>query len=118
MSAAPTPKVFALEPAQSAVLFGDEPGPHGLQGVGSGVEIAVLDPDLMDGVIQVSEREAIAAARRHARTEGLPSGIPSDAALHAGLNLSRYVANVGKLIVAIAPSFAECSLSNKLFQGL
>ncbi len=109
---------FAVEPTESAVLSGDEAGPHGLQGIGPGFHPAVLDLALMDGVMRVSEREAIAAARRCARLEGLPIGISSGAALHAALAVARDPAHRGKLIVAIAPSFAERYLSTALFAGL
>ena len=114
----PSLRVFLVEPAESAVLSGDEPGPHGLQGIGPGFHPAVLQLDLMDGIIRVSEREGLAAARRCATTEGLPIGISSGAALHAALDLARDPANAGKLIVAIAPSFAERYLSTALFAGL
>jgi cysteine synthase A len=114
----PTLRVLAIEPAESAVLSGDEPGPHGLQGIGAGFKPAVLELELMDGIIRVSEREAIAAARRCARLEGLPIGISSGAALHAALDLARAPAQQGALIVAIAPSFAERYLSTALFAGL
>ena len=111
-------RVLVVEPAESAVLSGDEPGPHGVQGIGPGFQPAVLDMALMDGIIRVNEREAIAAARRCARTEGIPIGISSGAALHAALAIARDPANKGKLIVAIAPSFAERYLSTALFAGL
>jgi cysteine synthase A len=111
-------RVVGVEPAESAVLSGDEAGPHGVQGIGPGFHPAVLDLALMDEVLRVSEREAIAAARRCARLEGLPIGISSGAALHAALGLARDPANAGKLIVAIAPSFAERYLSTALFAGL
>jgi cysteine synthase A len=111
-------RVFLVEPSESAVLSGDEPGPHGLQGIGPGFQPMVLDMALMDGVIRVSEREAIAASRRCARSEGLPIGISSGAALHAALALAREPANAGLLIVSIAPSFAERYLSTALFAGL
>jgi cysteine synthase len=68
--------------------------------------------------VRVSEREAIAAARRCAQVEGLPIGISSGAALHAAMDLARDEANAGRLIVAIAPSFAERYLSTALFAGL
>jgi cysteine synthase A len=110
--------VFAVEPAESAVLSGDEPGPHGMQGIGPGFQPGVLDLALMDGVIRVGEREAIAAARRAARGDGVPIGISSGATLHAALDLARRAENAGKLIVAIAPSFAERYLSTALFAGL
>lgn len=114
----PTLQVIAIEPAESAVLSGDEPGPHGLQGIGPGFQPGVLDLALMDQVIRVSERDAIAAARLCAQAEGLPIGISSGAALHAALDLARDPANAGKLIVAIAPSFAERYLSTALFAGM
>ena len=114
----PGMRVVAVEPSESAVLSGDEPGPHGIQGIGPGFHPAVLDMSLIDDVVRVSEREAVAAARRCARTEGLPVGISSGAALHAALDLARLEGNAGKLIVAIAPSFAERYFSTALFAGL
>jgi cysteine synthase A len=111
-------RIVLVEPAESAVLSGDEAGPHGVQGIGPGFQPAVLDLSLVDAVVRVSEREAIAAARRSARTEGLPIGISSGAALHAALALAREPANAGKLIVSIAPSFAERYLSTPLFAGM
>ena len=84
---------FVVEPAESAVLSGDEPGPHGIQGIGPGFQPGVLQLDLMDGVIRVSEREALATARRCAALEGLPVGISSGAALPAALGLARAEAN-------------------------
>ena len=111
-------RAYVVEPSESAVLSGDEPGPHGLQGIGPGFHPAVLRLELMDGIVRVSEREGLAAARRCALLEGLPVGISSGAALHAALELARDPANTGKLIVAIAPSFAERYLSTALFNGL
>ncbi len=110
--------VVLVEPAESAVLSGDEAGPHGVQGIGPGFQPAVLELGLMDEVVRVSERDAIAAARRCARSEGLPIGISSGASLHAALALAREPAHAGKLIVSIAPSFAERYLSTPLFAGL
>jgi len=114
----PALQVYAVEPKESAVLSGDEPGPHGIQGIGAGFQPSVLDLSLLDGVLRVSEREAIAAARACARLEGLPIGISSGAALQAALELARAPAHRGKLVVAIAPSFAERYLSTALFAGL
>jgi cysteine synthase A len=111
-------RVIAVEPAESAVLSGDEPGPHGIQGIGPGFRPSVLDVDLLDAVIRVTEREAIAAARLCAMTEGLPIGISSGAALHAAIEIAGYPTEAGKLIVAIAPSFAERYLSTALFAGM
>ena len=110
--------VYGVEPAESAVLNGDEPGPHGIQGIGPGFCPGVLDLGVLDGVLTVSEREAIAAARRCARMEGLPIGISSGAALHAALMMARAPENTDKQIVVIIPSFAERYLSTSLFAGL
>ena len=109
-------RVIGVEPAESAVLNGDEPGPHRIQGIGAGFRPAVLDLERLDGVARVSEREAIAAARRCAKEEGLPIGISSGAALHAAMELAREPTMAGRLIIAMAPSFAERYLSTELFE--
>lgn len=111
-------QVFGVEPTESAILNGDEPGPHGIQGIGPGFCPATLNTKLLDGVITVSEREAIAAARRCARLDGVPVGISSGAALHAALQVAKKPTFKGKTLVAIAPSFAERYLSTSLFSGL
>jgi cysteine synthase len=111
-------RTVVVEPAESAVLSGDEPAPHGIQGIGPGFRPKVLALDLVDEVIRVSERDAVAAARRCARTEGLPVGISSGAALHAALRIAHRPENDGKRIVVIAPSFAERYLSTALCAGL
>jgi cysteine synthase A len=110
-------RVIAVEPAESAVLSGDEPGPHGIQGIGPGFRPTVLELERMDAVMRVAERDAIAMARHCAQMEGLPVGISSGAALHAALEVAGDPANAGKLIVVIAPSFAERYFSTALFQG-
>ena len=110
-------RVFGVEPAESAVLNGDEPGPHRIQGIGAGFRPGVLKLERLDGVLRVTEREAIAAARACARTEGLPIGISSGAALHAAMEVAREPAMAGKLVVAVAASFAERYLSTELFEG-
>ncbi len=109
-------RVIGVEPAESAVLSGDEPGPHGIQGIGAGFKPAVLELDRLDGVMRVAEREALAAARRCAQLEGLPVGISSGAMLHAAVQVAREMR--GGLVVGIAPSFAERYLSTELFAGL
>jgi cysteine synthase A len=111
-------RIIAVEPAESAVLSGDEPGPHGIQGIGPGFIPSIVDASLFDDVMRVGERDAIAAARRCAATEGLPIGISSGAVLHAALDIAARPENAGKLIVAIAPSFAERYLSTALFAGM
>jgi cysteine synthase A len=110
--------MVGVEPSESAVLSGDEPGPHGIQGIGPGFTPGVLDPKQIDRIITVSEREALAASRRCARVEGLPIGISAGAMLHAAMGLARAPENTGKLIVGIVPSFAERYLSTSLFSGL
>jgi cysteine synthase A len=111
-------RVIAVEPAESAVLSGDEAGPHDIQGIGAGFCPKVLELNQMDAVMRVSEREAIAAARRCAREEGIPIGISSGAVLHAALQVARDPAMEGRLVVGIAASFAERYLSTELFAGL
>jgi cysteine synthase len=111
-------RIVGVEPSESAVLAGDEPGPHGIQGIGAGFRPAVLALELVDELMSASERESIAAARMCARTEGIPIGISSGAVLHAMMNLARRPAMKGKLIVGIAASFAERYLSTDLFAGL
>jgi cysteine synthase A len=112
----PSLRVIGVEPAESAVLSGDEPGPHGIQGIGAGFKPAVLELDRLDGVMRSTEREALAAARRCAQLEGLPVGISSGAMLHAAVQVAREMR--GGLVVGIAPSFAERYLSTELFAGL
>ena len=105
-------------PLDSAVLSGDEAGPHDIQGIGAGFCPKVLELDRMDAVMRASEREAIAAARRCAQDEGIPIGISSGAVLHAALQVARDPAMKGKLVIGIAASFAERYLSTELFAGL
>jgi cysteine synthase len=111
-------RIVAVEPQESAVLSGDSPGPHRIQGIGAGFAPSVLDRDLLDQVFPVSESEAFAAARRCAAVEGLPVGISSGAVLHAMLALAAEPGHAGKLIVGIGASFAERYLSTPLFAGL
>jgi cysteine synthase A len=114
----PTMQVVAVEPAESAVLSGDDPGPHEIQGIGPGFCPAILDMSLVDRVMPVSERDAMQTARQCARLEGIPIGISSGATLHAALVISREAASAGKRVVAIAASSAERYLSTNLFNGL
>jgi cysteine synthase A len=111
-------RVIGVEPAESAVLSGDEPGPHGIQGIGAGFKPTVLDLAALDGIHRVAERAALGAARSCAAIDGLPIGISSGAVLHAMIEMAREPANEGKLIIGIAASFAERYLSTQLFAGL
>jgi len=115
---APGLRIIGVEPAESAILHGDDPGPHGIQGIGPGFKPQVLEISLLDGVEMANEREAIATARRAARMEGLALGISSGAALSVALRLAAMPLNAGKRIICIAPSFAERYMSTALFAGL
>ncbi len=111
-------RLIGVEPTESAVLNGDDPGPHDIQGIGAGFRPGVLELERLDAVMRVSEREALAAARLCARVEGLPIGISSGAMLHAAMQVAREEAMEGRLIVGIAASFAERYLSTRLFEGI
>jgi cysteine synthase A len=111
-------RIIGVEPAESAVLNGDEPGPHLIQGIGAGFRPGVLDLASLDGVERVAERDAFAAARAVAKLDGVPVGISTGAVLAAMIRLAREPGMEGKLIVGIAASFAERYLSTELFEGL
>ncbi|MEM8700650.1 MAG: cysteine synthase A [Pseudomonadota bacterium] len=110
--------VVAVEPADSPILSGGAPGPHKIQGIGAGFVPGVLDTGAYDEVRTVSNEDAFAMAREVARTEGIPVGISSGAALTAAIRVGQGADMDGKTIVVIIPSFAERYLSTALFEGL
>jgi len=114
----PSLQVIAVEPADSPVLSGGNPGPHKIQGIGAGFAPAILDKSVYDEVVTVTNDEAFANARLVARLEGVPVGISSGAALTAAIRIGQRPENAGKNIVVIIPSFAERYLSTALFDGL
>jgi cysteine synthase A len=111
-------KIIAVEPADSPILSGGNPGPHKIQGIGAGFAPAILDKSVYDEVITVTNDDAFTNARLVARLEGVPVGISSGAALTAAIKLGQREENAGKNIVVIIPSFAERYLSTALFEGL
>jgi cysteine synthase A len=114
----PSFKAIAVEPSNSPVLSGGQPGAHKIQGIGAGFIPQVLKIKLIDEVITVTDEEAIAYSRRLAKEEGLLSGISSGAALCAAIRVAQRQENKGRLIVMIQPSFGERYLNTPLFQDL
>ncbi len=111
----PAIKVIAVEPADSPVLSGGEPGPHKLQGIGAGFVPSILNTLVYDEIITVTTDEAFYAARRMARKEGVLVGITSGAALSAAARLARRPESVGKTIVALLPDSGDRYLSTPMF---
>ena len=114
----PSVRMIAVEPESSPVLSGGQPGPHKIQGIGAGFVPSILDRGVIDEVVQVSNDDSFAMARRVAAEEGIPVGISSGAALTAAFDVAGREDMKGKLIVAIIPSFAERYVSTALFEGL
>ncbi|MBF0188047.1 MAG: cysteine synthase A [Magnetococcales bacterium] len=109
---------IAVEPESSPVLSGGMPGPHKIQGIGAGFLPDVLDMELVDRVVKVSDEKAIATSRALAVKEGIACGISSGAAVAAAIALGEEASFRNKQCVIILPSFAERYLSTELFSGI
>ena len=111
-------KIYAVEPADSPVLSGGEPGPHGIQGIGAGFVPDVLNTEMIDEVIAVDTEDAFSTARRLAREEGILAGISSGAAAWAALEVAGREEYDKKMIVVVLPDTGERYISTKLFTDM
>ena len=114
----PSVQMIAVEPADSPILSGGDPGPHKIQGIGAGFVPGILDTDIIDEIITVSNDDSFAMAQKLAPLEGIAGGISTGAALHAAVSVGSRDDMAGKMIVVIIPSFSERYLSTALFDGL
>src|SRR5699024_4721722 len=108
-------QLYAVEPTDSAVLSGESPSPHKIQGIGAGFVPSVLDTELYDGVLTVGNEEAFEATRKLATTNGILGGISSGAAIVAAKRVAKELGK-GKKVLAILPDNGERYLSTALFQ--
>jgi cysteine synthase A len=111
----PALRIVAVEPRNSAVLSGGAPGPHRIQGIGAGFVPAVLNRELLDEVIAVSDEDAISMARSCSRREGVLAGISCGAALWAALEVAARPESYGQRIVVIMPDSGERYISQPFF---
>ncbi len=111
-------KIVAVEPSDSPVLSGGQPGPHKIQGIGAGFIPQILDRELIDEIFKVTNEDAFNTARRLPKEEGILVGISSGAAIHAAIQVAKRDENTGKRLVVIVPSNGERYLSTPLFEHL
>lgn len=114
----PSVQIIAVEPEESPILNGGQPGPHKIQGIGANFVPEILDTEVYDEVIDVNAETSVKWARRAATEEGLLVGLSSGAAIAAAVQVAQRPENAGKTIVVIIPSFGERYLSTILFEGL
>ena len=108
-------KIIAVEPEDSPVISGGSAGPHKIQGIGAGFIPKILNKKSIDEIIQIANETALSTAKMAAKTEGLPIGISSGAALAAGIEVAQRKEMKNKKIIVLIPSFAERYLSTSLF---
>ena len=114
----PEVKIVAVEPAESPILSGGQPGPHKIQGIGANFVPEILDRSVIDEVLPRNIDQAVEYARKAATDEGLLVGLSAGAAISAAVEVANRPENVGKTIVVIVPDFGERYLSTVLFEGL
>lgn len=114
----PEVKIVGVEPLESPILNGGQPGPHKIQGIGANFVPSILDRDVYDEIIDVNIDQAVATARRLGVEEGILGGISSGATVHAATQLAQRPENAGKTIVVILASYGERYLSTVLYEGL
>ena len=111
-------RIIAVEPTLSPVLSGGTHSPHVIQGIGAGLVPDILDTDLIDEIVQITNEESLDMARKLAKMEGIACGISSGAAVTAALKVAARDDMAGKTIVTIIPSFAERYMSTVLFDDI